>query len=185
MAVTQRLMTAAELSRLPDDGQRHELIGGELRTMAPSGAEHSGMAALHIIVLGQHVLAHDLGRVYSSEGGYLLTTNPDTVRAPDASFITRERVQAAGRVMGYWRGAPDLAIEVISPSDLYTEVEEKVATWLAHGTRMMIVLNPRRRTATVHHSPTDVRHLAVEDTLDGGDIVPGWRVPVRDLFLKD
>ena len=84
--------------------------------------------------------------------------------------------------MGYWPVAPDLVIEVISPNDRYTEVKEKVATWLAHGTRMVIVADPRHRTVEVHRSPTDVRHLTVGDTLDGGDVVPGWTVPLRELF---
>jgi len=85
-------------------------------------------------------------------------------------------------VTGYWPGAPDLAIEVISPNDLYTEVEDKAAMWLAHGTRMVVVLNPRQRSVTVYRSLTEVRRLTIEDTLDGEDVVPGWRVPVRELF---
>lgn len=184
MATTGKLMTADDLLRLPDDGQRHELIAGELRTMAPSGAEHGEIAATVVAPLRGYVRAHQLGRVFGAETGFLLATNPDTVRAPDAAFVGRERA-GAGRVTGYWPGAPDLAVEIVSPGDLYTEVEEKVATWLAHDTRMVIVLNPRRRTATVHRSPTEVRHLTETDVLDGEDVVPGWTVPVRDLFALD
>jgi Uma2 family endonuclease len=120
--------------------------------------------------------------VFGAETGFLLETDPDTVRAPDGAFVSRERAQTVGRVTGYWPGAPDLAIEVISPNDLYTEVEEKVAIWLAHGTRMVIVVNPRRRTIAVHRSPTEVRHLTADAVLDGEDVVPGWSVPVKDLF---
>ncbi len=185
MATTQKLMTAEELLRLPDDGQRHELIAGELRTMAPTGEEHGGLTATFTTSLNGHVVAHKLGRVLTGEPGFLLTTNPDTVRAPDVAFISRERILATGTFTGYRPGAPDLAIEVISPNDLYTEVEEKVATWLAHGARMVIVANPRHRTVAVHRSRTEVRHLTIDDVIDGEDVVPGWTLPVRDLFDTD
>ena len=182
MAPTRTLMTADELLRLPDDGQRHELVAGELHSMPPSGAEHGGIAALLTADLTHYARAHDLGRVFAAETGFLLTTNPDTVRAPDVAFVRRERVQKVGGVTRYWPGVPDLAVEVISPNDLYTEVEEKVATWLAYGARVVIVVNPRHRTVAVHRSPTDVRHLTVGDTIDAEDLLPGWTVPVRQLF---
>ena len=185
MVTAQRVLTADDVLQLPDDGQRHELIAGELRTMAPSSGEHGAITAVSTISLGQHVRVHQLGRVFSSETGFLLARDPDTVRAPDIAFVRRERVaavEAAGPLRGYWPGAPDLAIEVVSPNDLYTEVEAKVATWLAYGTRMVIVLNPRQRTAAVHRSATQVRHLTADDTLDGEDVVPGWAEPVRALF---
>lgn len=182
MATLPTLMTADELLRRPDDGQRHELIAGELRTMAPTGDEHGGLTAQFTIALGHYVRQHNLGRVVAGEPGFLLTTDPDTVRAPDVAFIRRERVEATGIARGYRQGAPDLAVEIISPNDLYTEVEEKVATWLEHGARMVIVLNPRRRTLAVHRSARETRQLTVADTLDGEDVVPGWRVPVRELF---
>ena len=104
------------------------------------------------------------------------------MRAPDVAFVRRERVEALGRQTGYWPEAPDLAIEVISPNDRYTEVEEKVADWLAAGTRMVVVANPRNRTVRVHRSTTDVVTLTMDDTLDGGDVVPGWRMPLTEIF---
>lgn len=184
MATTRKLMTAEELWRLPDDGQRHELVAGELRTMSPGGAEHGRIEIRLASSLHQHVLAHDLGEVFGAEAGFLLTRNPDTLRAPDAAFVSRERADAVGDVIGYWPGAPDLAVEVILPNDSYTEVAEKVDTWLAHGTRMVLVVDPRRRTIAVHRSPTAVRHLTSADTLDGEDVVPGWEVSVRDVFVR-
>jgi len=185
MALTQKPMTAEELSRLPGDGQRHELVAGELRTMPPSGEEHGTIAARFTVGLGHYVETHGLGRVVAAETGFRLTSSPDTVRAADVAFISRERAARAAPVPGYRPGAPDLAVEVISPGDLYTEVDEKVATWLEHGTRMVIVVNPRRRTVAVHRSPTQVRHLTEADTLDGEDVVPGWAIPVRDLFATN
>lgn len=182
MAIARKLLTAEDLLRLPDDGRRHELIAGELRTMAPAGEEHGGIALTIGADLNRHVRAHKLGLVVGAETGFLLATDPDLVRAPDAAFVARERVRATGVVPGYRQGAPDLAIEVVSPHDLYTEVEEKVETWLAHGARLVIVVDPRRRTVRVQRSLTEVRHLTVEDTLEGEDVVPGWALPVRELF---
>ena len=121
MAVQPTLMTADELLRLPRDGQRHELVRGELRTMPPAGYEHGWSTGKLDRSLGNFVEAHGLGDVVPGDVGFRLATDPDTVRAPDVAFVTAERVRAAGRVTGYWPGAPDLVVEVISPSNLYTE----------------------------------------------------------------
>jgi Uma2 family endonuclease len=100
------------------------------------------------------------------------------------AFVSRQRVQQAGRVTGYWPGAPDLAVEVISPSDTYTEVEAKVLDWLRGGARMVVVVNPRARRANVYRSETDVTILSQGDTLDGDDVVPGWSLSLADLFAE-
>ena len=184
MATTQQLMTAEELAQLPDDGQRHELIEGVLITMAPSGGEHGELASEANGLLWQHVRIHGLGRTFGAETGFILARDPDIVLAPDAAFVSWARAEAIGRVRGYLPVAPDLAVEIISPNDLYTEVREKVAIWLEHGTRMVVVMNPRHREITVYRTLTEVRHLTVEDTLDGEDVVPGWRVAVRELFAS-
>jgi Uma2 family endonuclease len=128
------------------------------------------------------VRTNQLGRVRAGAPGFLLARDPDTVRAPDVAFISRDRVCATGKLTGYRPGAPDLAIEVISPSDLCTDVDEKVAMWFEHGCRMVIVINPRRRTASVSVSPTQVHILGEADTPDGGEVVPGWTMPVAAMF---
>ena len=185
MATTAQLMTALELLALPDDGQRHELIAGELTTVPPPGDEHGGIIAAVTESLRGHVRAHKLGVVRAGETGFLLTTNPDTVRAADVAFISRARLTEPGPVRGYRRGAPDLALEIISPTDRYTEVEEKVVAWFAAGARMVVTVNPRRRTVAVYRAPTRVRILTVADLLDGEDVVPGWRMPVAAIFEDD
>ena len=108
--------------------------------------------------------------------------NPDTVRAPDAAFVRRERVEEVGETAGYFPGAPDLAVEVVSPGDAYAEVEGKVAAWLGAGTRMVIVVDPSNRLVRVHRGPSDVTTLTESDEIDGVDVVPGWRMPMRWLF---
>ena len=127
--------------------------------------------------------AHTLGTVYAAETGFKLASNPDVVRAPDVAFVRRERVEEVGDVEGYWPGAPDLAVEVISPSDTYGEVQEKVFDWLDAGTKMVILVMPRKRTVTVYRSLSDIIMLTEHDMLDGGDVVPGWKIPVRELFV--
>jgi Uma2 family endonuclease len=175
-------MTAEELLRLPRDDKRHELVRGELRTMAPTGWGHARATSVFDRSLGDYVESHQLGEVVTGEPGFRLTTDPDTVRAPDVAFVCRERLDAVGEPRGYWPGAPDLAVEVISPNDLYTEVEEKVAEWLEHGCRLVFVANPRRRTVAVHRAGQPVRILGEDAVLDGEDVVPGWTLPVRALY---
>jgi Uma2 family endonuclease len=182
MAVQHRLMTAEELLRLPDDGLRHELIRGALTTMPPAGFGHGKVTSRADRSLGAYVAATGLGEVLTGEPGFQLTTNPDTVRAPDVAFVRAERLREGVPARGYFPGPPDLAVEVISPNDLYTEVDDKVAEWLEHGTRMVLVVNPRRRTVAVHRPDQPVRVLGEDKILDGGDVVPGWTIPVRDLF---
>ena len=132
--------------------------------------------------LFQHVEAHNLGTVYAAETGFQLAQDPDTVRALDVAFVSRQRLVAVEEVEGYWPGAPDVAVEVISPSDRYTDVEDKVVEWLEAGSRMVIVVNPRQRLVTVYHSRTDIVMLTEEDTLDGGEVVPGWQLPLKEVF---
>jgi Uma2 family endonuclease len=183
MAVERRLMTADELARLPraPDGTRHELVRGELRTMPPSGYEHGRVSSVFDRSLGTYVEAHGLGEVVVGDPGYRIAINPDTVRAPDLAFMRRERLPAE-RVHSYWTGAPDLVVEVVSPNDTYSEVLEKVAAWLDAGVRIVFVVDPRRRTVAVNRPGQPVRILSGDDVLDGEDIVPGWTLPVRNLF---
>ncbi len=184
MATVQRLMTAEELAQLPDDGQRHELIEGVVRTMAACGAAHGKCAARSLISLGNHVLQRNLGEVFGANTGFLLTQVPDTICVADVAFANHERAKEIGEVTGYWPGAPDLVIEAISLEDRYMDVIDGVVMWLAHGTQVVVILNPYRKEVTVYRTLTEVRHLTIEDTLDGEEVVPGWRVPVRELFAS-
>lgn len=180
--IKDRPVTADELLRMPNDGFRYELVRGEIRKMTPAGGEHGRVGANLMIPLGAYVRAHRLGAVYLAETGFKLASDPDTVRAPDVSFIRSERVQALGVVRGYVPGPPDLAVEVVSPGDTYTEVGEKVLQWLDAGTRMVIVVDPWKRWVTVYHSRDDIHVLGEDGVLDGGDVVPGWSMQVGELF---
>jgi len=174
-------VTADQLLGMPDDGLRRELVRGELREMAPPGEEHAEIATELIGHLRNHVRTHSLGRVYGKLG-YRIASAPDTVLAPDVSFVRADRIGTGPRNRGFRSGAPDLAVEVVSPSDSVDEVEEKVFEWLMAGCRMVLVVNPRRRAATIYHSPSDLQRLTEDDAIDGGDVVPGWTLPLRELF---
>ena len=182
MATTgAKLMTAEELLAMPDDGYRYELIQGELIKMAPASHPHGRQASRMDRRLGVYVEDNNLGETYAAETAFLLARSPDHVLAPDVAFVRRERVDAARDVPGAFPGPPDLAVEVISPTDRLTRVADKVQDWLEHGTRMVVVVNPRNRTVHVH-TADGVTELAEADTLDGGDVVPGWGMPVADIF---
>ena len=178
---TTELITADELLQMKDDGFRYELVRGELIKMSPAGHQHGRIALNLTGPLFQHVKTHNLGAVYAAETGFKLAE--DIVRAPDAAFIRRERVEAVGLTTGFWPGAPDLAAEVISPGDTYAEVEDKVADWLDAGTRLVVVVNPSTQTVALHYSRSDIRILTTDDVLDGGEVVLGWTLPVRDIFI--
>lgn len=181
MSTVISAMSAEQLLRVPNDGFRYELVKGELRKMTPAGSLHGDVAMRLGWRLGQYVETNGLGVVFAAETGFMLSTNPDTVRAPDVAFVSRERVERIGHPEGYWPGAPDLAAEVVSPSDSYTDVEEKVIDWLSAGTRMVVVVDPRKRTVAVYRASA-VTFLTDHDVLSGDDVVPGWSVPVKDLF---
>lgn len=150
--------------------------------MAPAGNVHGYIAANFLGPLQLHARNNHLGRVYAAETGFRLSSDPDTVRAPDVAFVTRARIEEVGEVPGYWPGAPDLAVEVVSPSDTHTEVTEKSLAWLEAGCSMVLAIDPSQRAVTVYRSLEDIRILTDQDAIDGGDVVPGFGLPVAELF---
>ena len=182
MVAKTRSMTADDLLQMPDDGFRYELVRGELRKMSPAGHAHGEYAGYMSVSMGYDVLIHNLGKIYVADAGFRLAR--DHVRVPDLAFVRRERADAAINTPGYFPGPPDVAVEVISPNDRYTEVAEKVADYLDAGTFAVIVVNPRNRTVMVHRLSGDVALLTESDTLAVDDVIPGWRMPVTDIFRR-
>lgn len=178
---TPALMTVEEFMRLPDDGLFHELDEGRLVCMPPSAFRSSRVAAKLLQRLANFADEHDLGIVAGEQGGVILGRDPDIVRAPDISFVRRERVVDTGR--GYFEGAPDLAVEVLSPSDRYAAVARKVSQYLAAGTRLAWVLDPETRTAAVHRPGRQVLELGEDGILDGEDVLPGFRLPLAEVWV--
>jgi len=167
---------------MPDDSVRRELVCGELRVMVPPGAEHGLVAAAVGGLLFAHVRQTGSGVTFAAETGFVLARDPDTVRAPDAAFVSKERVEAVGRTAKYWPGAPDFAVEVVSPDDSFHEVQDKALEWLTAGTVAVLVLDPPKRTATVYRAHGDAHVYRADDTLDLSDAVPGFHVAVAELF---
>ena len=183
MTTTLQRSTASELFEMPHDGFRYELVIGELRQMSPSGSEHGALIVNITVLLAQYVKSNKLGVCFGAETGFKIESDPDTVRAPDVAFIGRERIPESGITKKFWPGAPDLAVEVVSPGDTYSEVEEKVGQWLDAGARAVWVVNPKRRGVSVYRSMTDVTRVSEADELDGGDVVPGFRCKVSEIFV--
>jgi Uma2 family endonuclease len=175
------LMTAEDLMRLPDDGNFHELDEGSLISMPPSSARSSRVGTLLLIKLGGVVLEHDLGMVMGEQGGVMLSRSPDVVRAPDISFVRRERMVDTGH--GYFPGAPDLVVEVLSPSDRFSAVARTVSQYLASGTRLVWVIDPEERSVTVYRPGNLVTILPEDGVLDGEDVVPGFRLPLTEIWV--
>ena len=182
MTTLQR-STASELFEMPDDGFRYELVRGELRRMSPSGTEHGAIVWNLSGLLAPHIKAENLGQGFGAETGFKIASDPDTVRAADIAFVRRERIPETGIPKNFWPLAPDLAVEVLSPGDTYSEVSEKVEDWLNAGARAVWIIDPRRRVVSVHRSMTDVLHLSEADELDGGEVVPGFRCEVSEIFV--
>lgn len=182
MTIETRHITAEELLHMPDDGFRYELVRGELRKMTPAGNKHGYLALRIASRLERHVEQNGLGKTYAAETGFKLSSDPDTVRAPDAAFVSQARLEEVGEIEGFWPGAPDLVVEVISPSDTHTEVVEEALAWLEAGCRMVLAVDPSRRTVTVYRALDDIRILTANETLDGADVVPDWSLPVAELF---
>ena len=150
-------MTAAELLDLPRDAHRYELVNGELHVREPKGHLHGSVASEIARDLGNYVKAQCLGCVYAAETGFVLASNPDTVRAPDVAFVNRARVESVGNVPGFFPGAPDLAIEVVSPGDTSSEVEEKALAWLDAGTRIVLTVDPTLRAVMRYKGRDDIQ----------------------------
>lgn len=178
---TQTLMTQEQLLDLPSDGMRHELIKGELTTMTPAGTEHGKIALWISRILATHIAVNALGDTFVAETGFLIESDPDTVRAPDFAFIAAARLQSP-TPKGFFHGAPDLAIEVLSPSDRIIEVEDKIQQWLTAGCRQVWIVSPTRQTITIHQNSAQPQVLHPNDDIQSPDLLPGFRVKVKDLF---
>ena len=167
---------------MPDDGCRYELVEGKLVKMAAAGRKHGRFAGRIGLSLALHVETHGLGEYSAAETGFKLASNPDTVLAPDAAFVTRSRAGEAEDGDGFWTIPPDLAVEVMSPKDTYAAAERKALRWIEAGCRAVVVLAPRRRTVTLYRPDKAPAVLTEEDILEVDDVVPGWRLPLRGLF---
>ena len=174
--------SAEEFAKISDNGQCRELVHGVIQMMSPAGGRHGQIALRLGAMLLQHVEVHDLGEVFAAETGFLLTRNPDTVRAPDVAFVQRERIDRLDDLTGFIPLPPDLVAEVISPTDSFSHVEEKTRFWLKSGVRVVLVVDPQNRTVRVVRGTDETQLLSEIEDLAVDDVVPGWRLCVGKLF---
>jgi Uma2 family endonuclease len=182
MATTEKLLTAEEFERLPDDRKRYELIDGELCEMAPSMYWHGEVEINLGTLLNVHVRAHGLGRVSSGEVLCIVRRNPDRVRAADIAFIRQERVPPLEARQHIMEVIPDLVVEILSKHDTVAEIHEKIEDWLNAGARLLWVVDPFRRTVTIYQPGHDPTLLGEHGILEGDAVIPGFRCPVAEIF---
>jgi Uma2 family endonuclease len=181
-AISIKRITAAELLKMGDIG-RCELIYGELVMISPAGFDHGEIALRIGSLLLDYVEERDLGVVLAAETGFKIESNPDLVRAPDASFIRKNRVPKTPW-RKYFPGVPDLAVEVLSPEDGRREIAEKVNMWLAHGTISCWVADPETRTLTIYRAAQTPIRLSTSNKITHEPTLPGLVLPISKIFKR-
>ena len=178
---TDQVTTAEQLAAMPDDGNRYELVKGVLHMMSPAGRRHGRVAARLNAWVTVHVDQRDLGETYAAETGFLIQRHPDTVRAPDVAFVSRDRLAGRPDDIGFLPLAPDFVAEVVSPNDQPRNVEAKSRAWIDAGVRVVLVIDPQTSTVREYRSGSAPRTYS-SGLVDLGDILPGFQLDVTELF---
>lgn len=177
---TQRTATEDDLLRCPKDGRRYELVDGEIVAMSPAGLRHGAIAIELSTLLNAVVRRDGLGRCFDGQTGFRLPSG--NVRSPDIAFVQAARLPTGFMDDGFGEVVPDLAVEIVSPTDTERDVLGKVGEYLEAGVRLVWIVDPRRERAIVYRALTDVRSLSVDEELDGEDVVPGFRARLREVL---
>ena len=179
---TTELLTAEDLLRLNSQGIKGELIRGVLCETVSVGEEHGHIAGIFITFLNVHVRPRRMGRVGGTDVGVLIQRDPDMVREPDVYYVSADRLSLDVRVQGYLEVMPELVVEIVSPSDQQQAVNDKTTMWLAHGVLMVIEVYPAEQAVMVHRTGAPSLTLTGGDVLDGGDVLPGFSLPLSEIF---
>ncbi len=182
--VRPQIVSADELLELSSDGRRYELIAGNLNMMSPAGGQHGRLANQLAWLLSNHVNANDLGAVFAAETGFRITSEPDTVLAPDVAFVSRLRFSGYEQEAGYLPFAPDLAIEVLSPSDRFSRVEAKSLAWLDADCRLVLLVDPENECVHAYYSRQQIQIYQKHETIDCSDAVAGWSLSLAQVFQR-
>ncbi len=178
-------LTGDDLLDLPTGmGERYELIEGKLVTMTPANFEHGVIALNAGFMLKAYVSQHKIGRVCAAETGFYTRPGKSTVRAPDAAYISYARLPAGPPPADFLRVAPELVVEVVSPGDRAGEIEQKTQEWLKFGVLMVWVVYPESRRVHIYASadPNQPHIRSAEETIEGGDVLPGFQAPISAFF---
>lgn len=177
-----RGLTANDLLRLDSEGVRGEPIRGVLCETMATGIEHGRIVTNLVVELGSFLRSASLGTLVASDSGVWLERDPDTVREPDVAFFSAAKMPLNARITGYAEVAPDLVVEIVSPSDSRREVHDKAHMWLSHGMRLVWVVQPETRTVDVYEADGAAKALGEDDSLDGLDVLPGFTCTVSTVF---
>ena len=181
-SATKRIPTDEELMALPKDGYKRELLHGEI-VMSPAGFDHGRKIARFMTVLASFVYQHDLGEIFDGQTGFRMKSLD--LLSPDISFVPRDRLaKLAGNPEGFFEGAPDLAIEFLSPGDSKKRLRDKLSQYLENGTRLAWVMDSKKRTVAVHHTNKPEQVLSDSDELSGEEVVPGFLISVANIFAQ-
>jgi Uma2 family endonuclease len=179
VAVRAKRATEDDLRATPRDGHKYELVDGEIR-VSPTGYRHGTVCVNLVLALGNFVKQHNLGQVLESGVGFRLPGG--NVRCPDVSFIAASRLAGRPVTDDFSELPPDLAVEVLSPSERPRHVLDKVGEYLEAGVRLVWVIDPQSAKAIVYRSLSEVTEIQADDHLDGGEVLPGFRCPLRDVL---
>jgi Uma2 family endonuclease len=178
-----KTITGEELFQMGDIG-RSELVKGEIVRMSPTGHPHADYEGNFYAALREFVKRNKLGRVFVGEVGIYTHRDPDTVRAADVAFVSKERMSKA-KPQGYLDVAPDLVVEILSPDDAWSDLMEKLDEYFSVGVKSVWVADPRKQQVYVYHSATDVKRFNANETLIDNDALPGFSASMADLFLNE
>ncbi|MCL6435311.1 MAG: Uma2 family endonuclease [Leptolyngbyaceae cyanobacterium HOT.MB2.61] len=183
IASEKKVWTDEEFMALPDDGGRYELVDGEIVNMGNSGMEHGNIGTFLGGALEFYARPKRLGVTCDSSTAFGMKSG--NKRSLDVSFVARDRLQGLKRLpKGFFQGAPDLAVEIISPNNTFEEIHQKLSEYLDNGCRLAWVINPDEQSVLVYHQPHPDRLLTITDVLDGENVVPGFTLPVAELFAE-
>ena len=183
-AHVRRYVTAAEFLESSAAAGSTELVRGEVRSMIPASAAHGVVAGTIFAAISAYAESAALGVCFPDNTGFLLPGLGDTVRSPDASFIAADKIPAEGFGTGWLAAAPDLVVEVLSPSETASELEAKLRDYFSAGTRLAWVVDVAHRSVGVRSSAEGERSVSIGDTLEGGVVLPGFAIPVERLFAR-
>jgi Uma2 family endonuclease len=177
-------MTADDLWALGKDDVRRELVDGRVVEMGPAGSAHGNVSAKVCGRLEEHVRRFGGGEVFTADTGFVLALpdDPERVRAPDVALVSSHRVPEEGLPSGFFLGAPDLVVEVLSPSDDAADVQQRVRDFLEAGARLVWLFAPQARTVTAFRADGSARLLREHETLDGEELLPGLQIPLAEIF---
>ena len=180
---TQKVWTDREFMALPDDGNRYELVNGELIVIGAAGAKYGYYVALISFFLTAYVRQQKIGFIFDSDTSFKMASG--NRRSPDCSFFSKERIKSLGGIpKGYIEGSPDLAVEILSPGNTVEQIHEKIVEYFENGSRLVWIIHPDENYILVYHQPQPDQLKRPGDLLEGEDVIPGFSLDLSEFFAE-